>query len=87
MFVNEKEMLTILTVVKKWNAYLLKRHFQIKTDHHSLKFLLDQKTNTLAQQLWFIKMVGYDYELVFKKRLKMQWLMYCKGCLRWSYKP
>ena len=47
--VYEKEMLAVLTTVKKWNAYLLGRHFQIKTDHHSLKFLFDQRTNTPAQ--------------------------------------
>ena len=48
--VYDKEMLAILLAVKKWNAYLLGRHFHIKTDHHSLKFLLDQRTNTPAQQ-------------------------------------
>ena len=49
LLVYEKEMLAILAAVKKWTAYLLGRHFQIKTDHHSLKFLLDQKTNTPTQ--------------------------------------
>ena len=64
--VYEKKMVAILIAFKKWNAYLLRRHFQIKANHHSLKFLLDQKTNTLAHQIWVIKMMGYDYELVFK---------------------
>ena len=44
----EKEMMAILATVKKWIAYLTGRHFQIKTDHYSLKFLLDQKANTPA---------------------------------------
>ena len=48
--VYDKKMLAILMAIKKWNAYLLGRHFQIKTDHHSLKFLLDQPTHTPAQQ-------------------------------------
>ena len=68
--VYKKEMLAVLTAVKKWTAYLLGRHFLIKTDHHSLKFLLDQKTNTPAQQVWVIKMMGYDYDLVFRKGSK-----------------
>ena len=63
----KKEMIAILAAVKKWNAYLMGRHFQIKTDHYSPKFLLDQKVNTPAQQAWIIKMMGYDYEVVFKK--------------------
>ena len=40
---------------------------QIKTDHYSLKFLLDQKASTPAQQAWIIKMTSYDYDVVFKK--------------------
>ena len=39
--VYEKELLAILTSIKKWNAYFLGKHFQIKTDYQSLKFLLD----------------------------------------------
>lgn len=38
--IYEKEMLAVLLAVKKWNAYLAGRHFVIKTDHQSLKFLL-----------------------------------------------
>ena len=65
--VYEREMLAILAAVKKWNAYLTGRHFKIKTDHYSLKFLLDQKANTPAQQAWIVKMMGYDYEVLFRK--------------------
>ena len=39
--IYKKEMMATLTAIKKWNAYLTGRHFQIKTDHYSLKFLLD----------------------------------------------
>ena len=47
--IYEKEMMVVLAVMKKWNSYLLGRHFKIKTDYQSLRFLLDQQTNTLAQ--------------------------------------
>ena len=36
----EKEMLAILHVVDLWCPYLLGKHFQIKTDHQSLKYFL-----------------------------------------------
>ena len=65
--VYEKEMLAILAAIKRWHAYLMGRRFQIKTDHYSLKFLLDQKANTPAQQAWIVKMMGYDYEVSFRK--------------------
>jgi hypothetical protein len=34
----QKEMLAILHVVDLWHPYLLGKHFQIKTDHQSLKY-------------------------------------------------
>ena len=49
-FVYKKEMMAILVAVKKWSFYLVGKHFKIKTDHHNLKFLLDQKTSTPTQQ-------------------------------------
>ena len=45
----EKELLPLVVVVKKWRPYLLGRPFVIKTDHHGLKYLLEQKVGTLAQ--------------------------------------
>lgn len=60
-------MLAVFAAVKKWNSYMLERHFKIKTDHFSLKFLLDQKSNTPAQEAWVVKMMGYDYEVLYRK--------------------
>ena len=67
--VYEKEMLAVLVAVKRWTTYLLRRSFKIKIDHQSLKFLLDQKTTTSTQQQWVLKMMGYDYEVVYRKKL------------------
>ncbi|GJV53054.1 putative mitochondrial protein [Tanacetum coccineum] len=47
--------------------YLLDRHFKIKTDHFSLKYLLDQRPTTLFQTKWLLKLLGYDYEISYKK--------------------
>ena len=43
-----KELLALVVVVKKGRPYLLGRTFVIKTDHQSLKYLLDHKVGTLA---------------------------------------
>ena len=62
-----KEMLAIFAALKKWNSYLTGRHFQIKTDHYTFKFVLDQKATTPTQQAWLVKMMSYDFEVSFKK--------------------
>ena len=65
--VYEKEMLAIVTAVLKWRAYLVGRHFIIKTDHQSLKYILEQRIHTPLQQKWIAKLMGYDYEIQCKK--------------------
>lgn len=37
--IYEKEMLVVLLAVRKWHAYLVGRHFKIRIDHQSLRFL------------------------------------------------
>ncbi|GKE23467.1 putative mitochondrial protein [Tanacetum coccineum] len=48
-------------------GYLMDRHFKIKTDHFSLKFLLDQRHTTSFQAKWLPKLLGYNYEVAYKK--------------------
>ena len=43
------------------------RPFTIKTDQQSLKYLLEQKIGTLAQQKWFAKLLGYAFVVEYKK--------------------
>eukprot|EP00253_Pinus_taeda_P006618 PITA_06618 len=63
----EKEMMAILHAVDTWQPYLLGRHFQIRTDHHSLKYFLEQRLSSPQQNKWLAKMLGYDYEIIYKK--------------------
>jgi hypothetical protein len=65
--IYEKEMLAILHVVDLWCPYLLGQRFQIKTDHQSLKYFLEQHISSLEQQKWVTKLFGYDYEIIYKK--------------------
>jgi hypothetical protein len=48
--IYENEMLAILHVVDLWHPYLLGKHFQIKKDHQSLKYFLEQHISSLKQQ-------------------------------------
>ncbi|GKD53695.1 transposon ty3-G gag-pol polyprotein [Tanacetum coccineum] len=63
----EKEMLAVVKAVRKWRHYLLGRTFVVKTDHMSLKYLLEQRITTPAQAKWLSKLLGYDYKIEYKK--------------------
>ncbi|KAF5471905.1 hypothetical protein F2P56_008668 [Juglans regia] len=63
----EKEFLALVLAVKKWRPYLLGSTFVIKTDHHSLKYLLKQKISSVAQQRWLSKLLGYEFTMEYKQ--------------------
>ncbi|GKB27941.1 putative mitochondrial protein [Tanacetum coccineum] len=67
MSTYEKEFLAVVAALDKWKGYFFDRHFKIKTDHFSLKYLLNQKLTTPFQFKWLPKLLGYDYEIVYKK--------------------
>jgi hypothetical protein len=65
--IYEKEMMAILHALKKWRPYLIGRHFKVKTYHDSLKYFLEQRLSSEEQQKWVTKILGYDFEIVYKK--------------------
>lgn len=66
--IYDKEMLAIVFAISKWHPYLLGRHFKVLTDHCTLKYFLDQRLTTMEQQKWLTKLLGYDYEILYRKR-------------------
>lgn len=61
--IYEKEYLALLNAVDKWRHYLQFKHFVIRTDHHSLKYLMEQKVTSAFQQKGLTKLLGLDYEV------------------------
>jgi hypothetical protein len=45
----------------------LGKRFQIKIDHRSLKYFLEQRLSYPEQQKWVTQLFGYDYEIIYKK--------------------
>ena len=43
------------------------RNFKVKTDHDSLKYFLEQRLSSEEQKKWVTNMLGYDFEIVYKK--------------------
>ncbi|PHT77018.1 hypothetical protein T459_20540 [Capsicum annuum] len=63
----EKEYIVVLAAVDRWKHYLQGGHFIIKTDHQSLKYLLDQRATTLLPQKGLTRLMGLDFEVQYKK--------------------
>jgi hypothetical protein len=53
--------------VQRWRPYLLGQAFKVRTNHQSLKFLLEQNVGTVSQQRWITKLMGYDFSIEYKK--------------------
>ena len=65
-YTYDKEMMSILHAVETWQPYLIRKHFQIKTKHHSLKYFLEQRFSSSKQNKWVTNILGYDYDIIYK---------------------
>jgi hypothetical protein len=52
--------------VRHWRPYLWGRAFLVRTDHYSLKFLLDQCLSMIPQHHWVGKLLGFDFSVEYK---------------------
>ncbi|KAD4178089.1 hypothetical protein E3N88_26680 [Mikania micrantha] len=62
----DRELLALVLAVQKWNHYLMGHHFLIKTDHYTLKFLLEQRVTTTEQQRLLLKLMPYDFSIIHR---------------------
>jgi hypothetical protein len=62
----ECELIGLVQAVRHWRPYLWGRRFLVKTDHYSLKYLLDQRLATIPQHHWVGKLLGFDFSVEYK---------------------
>ncbi|GJX45785.1 ty3-gypsy retrotransposon protein [Tanacetum coccineum] len=62
----QKELFAIVEAVYKWRQYLVGRRFIIRTDHQSLKELMQQVIQTPSQQKYVRKLMGFDFVVEYK---------------------
>ncbi|CAM8876911.1 unnamed protein product [Rhodiola kirilowii] len=65
--VYEKELLAVLSAVTRWKHYLEGTPYVIKTNHQSLRFLLDQKLNTNLQRKGISRLMGLDFTIEYRR--------------------
>jgi hypothetical protein len=62
----ERELIGLVQAVRHWRPYLWGRRFTVKTDHYSLKYLLDQRLATIPQHHWVGKLLDFDFTVEYK---------------------
>jgi hypothetical protein len=62
----ERELIGLVNAIRHWRPYLWGRRFTVRTDHYSLKFLLDQRLSTIPQHHWVGKLLGFDFGVEYK---------------------
>jgi hypothetical protein len=61
----KQELIGLVQAVRHWRPYLWGRSFRVRTDHYSLKFLLDQRLSTVPQHQWISKLFGFDFTVEY----------------------
>jgi hypothetical protein len=62
----ERELIGLVQAVRHWRPYLWGQRFIVKTDHYSLKYLLDQRLTTIPQRHWVDKLLGFDFSVEYR---------------------
>jgi len=66
--VTELEMLGVVEAINKYRHFLLGRHFIIKSDHISLRFINSLKDSSVGRLYrWSLQIQGFDFDLQYQK--------------------
>jgi hypothetical protein len=65
--VYHKEAIAILEALKKWRHYFLGSELIIKTDHQSLKYMMNQRISEGVQHKLMLKLLEFNYTIEYKK--------------------
>ena len=69
-YVTRKEMLAVVFFTKYFKHYFLGRHFTVRSDHSSLRWLSKFREPTGQVHRWLEQLSQYDYTIVHRPGLK-----------------
>lgn len=58
--------MVLVMAIQHWRPYLLGQRFVVHTYQRSLRYLLEQCITTQSQHNWIAKLLGYDFEIMYK---------------------
>jgi hypothetical protein len=62
----ERELIGLVQAVRHLRSYLWGCECVVRTNHYSLKFLLDQRLSTIPQHQWASKLLGIEFIIEYK---------------------
>ena len=62
---HDLELAAMVFVLKIWRHYLFGSRFEVLSDHHSLKYLFDQKELNMMHMRWLKFLKDYDFGLSY----------------------
>ena len=62
-----RELLAVIRAVKHFRHYLIGHHFTIRTDHNSLKWLMNFKETKGLVARWIMQLQEYDFTIEHRK--------------------
>src|SRR4051812_29344807 len=62
---HDLELAVVVFTLKVWRHYLYGVHFEMFSDHKSLKYLFDQKELNMHQRRWMEYLKDYDFDLKY----------------------
>jgi hypothetical protein len=60
---HDLDLVAIVHTLKKWRHYLIRRRFELRTNHNGLKYLFDQPTLNARHSRWVEFLCEYDFDI------------------------
>jgi hypothetical protein len=60
---HDLELASIVHALKKWRHYLMVKMFELRTNHHGLKYLFEQPTLNVRQSRWLEFLSEYEFDI------------------------